>query len=183
MFRRVMTLALAVVLATSAPALAQRERKSLAIFRDVSRVVLESPTFTIFDDVSADVSAGTVTLYGRVTLPFKRIELETRVARVKGVQRVVNHIGVLPASIADEQLRYRVARAIYGNAAFWHYAAMASPPIHIVVENGRVKLAGVVATNLERLLARSLAAPWGALSVENDLKTDAEMARELEKIG
>jgi hyperosmotically inducible periplasmic protein len=183
MSRRILTLSLAFVLAASAPALAQRERKSLQIFRDVSRVVLESPTFTIFDDVSAQVSAGTVTLYGKVTLPFTRTALETRVTKVPGVQRVVNHIGVLPASPSDEQLRYRVARAIYGNAAFWHYAAMASPPIHIVVENGHVTLAGVVATDMERLLARSLAAPWGALSVKNNLKTDAEMVQELERIG
>jgi hyperosmotically inducible periplasmic protein len=183
MFPRVLTLVLAILLAASAPAMAQRERKNLQVFKDVSRIVLDYPTFTIFDDVSADVAEGTVTLYGKVTQPGKRTALESRVARVKGVERVVNHIGVLPTSSDDEVLRGRIARAIYGNAAFWHYAAMPHPPIHIVVENGRVTLTGTVATNMERQLARSLAASWGAASVKNDLKTDAEIAIEFQKIG
>ena len=43
---------------------------------------------------------------------------------------------------------------------------MANPPIHIVVENGRVTLAGVVQSNVERMLARSLATTFGAFSVK-----------------
>ena len=33
---------------------------------------------------------------------------------------------------------------------------MANLPIHIIVENGRVTLTGVVNSNVERMLARSL---------------------------
>ena len=98
---------------------------------------------------------------------------------MSGVQ---NDITVLPVSPFDDELRYRISRAIYGNSAFWHYAAMANPPIHIVVENGRVTLSGVVQSNVERMLARSLATSFGAFSVKNELKTDAEMKDLLEKI-
>jgi osmotically-inducible protein OsmY len=59
---------------------------------------------------------------------------------------------------------------------------MANPPIHIVVENGRVTLSGVVQNNVERMLARSLATTFGAFSVKNELKTDAEMKELLEKL-
>ena len=52
---------------------------------------------------------------------------------------------------------------------------MANPPIHIIVEHGRVKLTGVVNSNVERMLARSLATGLGELSVESELRTDAEM--------
>jgi len=49
------------------------------------------------------------------------------------------------------------------------------------VEHGRVTLTGVVQSNVDRMLARSLATQFGALSVTNDLKTDAEMRDTLEK--
>jgi osmotically-inducible protein OsmY len=59
---------------------------------------------------------------------------------------------------------------------------MANPPIHIVVEHGRVTLTGVVNNNVERMLARSLATTFGAFSVKNDLRTDAEMQVALRQI-
>ncbi len=58
---------------------------------------------------------------------------------------------------------------------------MANPPIHMVVERGRVTLTGVVQSEVDRMLARSLATQFGALSVTNDLKTDAEVQAALEK--
>ena len=110
-----------------------------------------------------------------------REAIEQRVAKIAGVRSVDNRIDVLPVSSFDDELRYRVARAIYGNPSFWTYAIMASPPIHIVVEHSRVTLTGVVNNAVERAQARSLATQFGALSVTNDLKTDAEMREALEK--
>lgn len=183
MLRRLYAIGMVAVLMTATPALAQTERKNLQVFNDVSKAVLRFPTFTIFDDVSADVSDGSVVLTGKVTMPYKRTEIEKRVAKIEGVRTVVNRITVLPVSLFDEDLRYMVARAIYGNASFWQYAAMSNPPIHIVVENGHVMLTGVVNSNVERMLARSLAASFGAFSVKSELKTDAEMKALLEKLG
>jgi hypothetical protein len=44
-----------------------------------------------------------------------------------------------------------------------------------VVERGRVTLTGVVNNNVDRMLARSLAASHGALAVSNELRTDVEL--------
>jgi len=158
------------------------ERQDLQIFRDVSSQVLRYSRFTIFDSVHANVDQGVVTLTGKVTMPFKSNDIAKRVSRVDGVREVRNQIDVLPVSMFDDDLRFRIARSIYGNSSFWNYAAMANPPIHIIVERGRVTLEGVVNSNVERMLARSLASSFGAFSVTNNLKTDAEMKSELEKM-
>ena len=167
------------VLASTASA---QERKALQVFNDVSSQVQRYAYFTIFDDVSASIDGGAVTLAGRVTMPFKKQEIEKRVARVEGVTSVVNQIRVLPVSTFDDTLRYGIARAIYGNPSFWHYASMANPPIHIVVEHGRVTLTGVVQDNVERMHVRSLAAGFNAFAVTNELRTEAEVRAALEKV-
>jgi hyperosmotically inducible protein len=59
---------------------------------------------------------------------------------------------------------------------------MANPPIHIVVDRGRVTLTGVVMNEVEKMLARSIATGSGAFSVTNELRTEAEVQAELEKI-
>ena len=113
-------------------------------------------------------------------MPFKRDDIERRVRKVEGVAGINNRIGVLPVSQFDDDLRFRIARAIYGHALFWNYAAMATPPIRIVVNHGRVSLQGVVQSNVERMLARSLASGFGAFEVKNELKTDAEVRESME---
>lgn len=156
--------------------------EDLQVFRSVSKEVLRYPRFTVFDSVHANVDDGVVTLTGKVTMPFKRNDIEKRVARLDGVREVHNEIEVLPVSIHDDELRHRIARSIYGNSSFWSYAAMANPPIHIIVERGHVTLEGVVNSHVDRLLARSLASQHLAFSVKNNLKTDAEMGTELERM-
>jgi len=174
---------LAAALATPAQAQILEDRKNDEVFKDVSETVLAYPQFTIFDDVQAVVTDGVVTLQGKVTMPFKKTDLGKRVAKVPGVKHVENRIGVLPASQFDDELRYSVARAIYGSSAFWHYASMVNPPIHIIVERGRVTLTGVVASEVERMMARSLATSFNAFSVTSDLKTDQEMKALLDRKG
>lgn len=171
------------VLALSASAASAQERKDLQIFRDVSSQVHRYTQFTIFDGIEASVTDGRVVLSGWVTMPFKSTDIERRVRGVEGVVSVDNRIEVLPPSPFDDELRFRIARAIYGNSAFWNYAAMANPPIHIIVNRGRVTLQGVVQSNVERQLARSLATGFGSFEVKNDLKTDQEVESELERIG
>jgi len=124
------------------------------------------------------VENGAVVLSGKVTMPYKKNDLERAIKRIDGVRDVHSTIEVLPVSIFDQDLRYRIARAIYSNPSFWNYAAMANPPIHIIVDRGHVTLAGVVNSNVERMLARSLATGLGEFSVTNALKTDAETRTE-----
>jgi hyperosmotically inducible protein len=158
------------------------ERKDFQVFQGVARQVQQYVNFTVFDSVNANVQDGVVTLTGKVTMPFKVQDLTRRVSRVEGVRKVDNQIKVLPVSRFDDELRLRIARAIYGNPSFWHYASMSNPPIHIVVDQGRVKLEGTVNSNVERMLAQSLAIGFGEFSVENSLKTDAERQLEVEQI-
>ena len=173
--------ALTVVLALSAPAWAA-DRKELQVVRDVQKQVLTYPQFSIFDAIHMQVDNGTVLLTGKVTMPYKKNDIEKRVAKIDGVHQVVNNITVLPVSQFDDELRFRIARAIYGNSNFWNYGSMANPPIHVIVENGHVTLDGVVISNTDRMLARSIASSFGAFSVTNDLKTDAEAEAELEHL-
>jgi osmotically-inducible protein OsmY len=157
------------------------ERKDLQVFNDIAGQVNRYTQLTIFDSISASVTDGRVVLSGWVTMPYKRDDLERRVRRVEGVNTIDNKIGVLPASQFDDDLRFRIARAIYGHSLFWNYANMANPPIRIVVNRGRVTLEGVVQSNVERMLARSLASGFNAFEIKNSLKTDAEVREELEK--
>ena len=158
-----------------AGSIGQPERKDFQVAKDIATTVQRYTQFTIFDDVSANVNDGVVTLTGKVTMPYKRDDIEKRIARIDGVRSVKDQISVLPVSQFDDELRYRIARSIYNNSNFWSYAIMANPPIHIVVEHGRVTLTGVVQSDVDRMLARSLATQFGALSVTNALKTDAEV--------
>ena len=173
--------AAAVVLAMSAPALAA-DSGNLQIFRNVSKQVLQYSQFTVFDNVQAEVNEGIVTLTGKVTMPYKAKDIEKRVAKLTGVTQVNNQIETLPVSQFDDDLRRGIARAIYGNSNFWGYGSMVNPPIHIIVDHGHVTLEGVVNSNVDRAIARSLASGFAAFSVTNNLKTDAEMKAELERI-
>ena len=180
MTTRLMAVAL-MLLALAAPARAAGE-ENLQVFRDVQKQVLQYPHFTIFDSVNAEIDNGVVTLHGKVTMPYKRNDIEKRIARLDSVTQVNNRIEVLPVSQFDDDLRLRISRAIYGNSNFWRYASMVNPPIHIVVERGHVTLEGVVNSNVDRMLARSLASQFGVFSLKNELRTDAEARAELEKL-
>ena len=179
MFAKVVAAAI-VTLAVSTPAWAQRS--NLETFRDVQQQVLRYQHFTVFDSIHANVNDGVVTLTGKVTMPYKRDDIAKRVARVTGVENVQNEIEVLPVSQFDDELRVGIARAIYGSSNFWRYASMVNPPIHIVVERGRVTLEGVVSSDVDRMLARSIASSFQAFSVTNNLRTDAEARQEMEKL-
>ena len=168
---------LALLVTTASMAFAQDQR-DVRLADDIGRSITGYTRLTIFDDINATVENGMVVLTGKVTMPYKKSDLEKRIGKIDGVRGLRNDIGVLPVSQFDDDLRHRVSRAIYTNPSFWNYAAMANPPIHIIVEGGHVTLAGVVNSNVERMLARSLATGLGEFSVTNALKTDAEVKSE-----
>lgn len=172
--------ALLVVLAIGAPAGAGED--NLQMFRKIEKQVLQYPHFTIFDSVNAQIDNGVVVLTGKVTMPYKRADIERRISRIDGIVKVNNQITVLPVSQFDDDLRFRIARAIYSNHNFQPYAFSVNPPIHVIVEHGRVTLEGVVNSNVDRVLARSIASGFLAFDIKNELKTEAEAKAELEKI-
>jgi BON domain-containing protein len=178
-FKRLLPVAGVLVLWAGTAAAA--DRKDLAIANDIAASVNRYSNFTIFDDVNVEVKDGVATLTGKVTMPYKRDDIGKRVLKVDGVASLQNKIEVLPVSQSDDQLRYLIARSIYSNANFWNYAIMPNPPIHIIVEHGRVTLTGVVQNNVDRMLARSLASNFLSFSVTNNLKTDQEVREGVEQ--
>jgi len=140
---------------------------------EVAEKIRRYVLYTIFDDVSLSVQDGVVTLSGRVTQGFKVKDMEDVASRVVGVQEVRNELLVLPVSIADDQLRNSIASQIYRDPMFQSYAFQVNPPLHIVVENSRVTLTGVVASQVERIKAEMIArTTFGVLGVENRLRVE-----------
>ena len=128
------------------------------------------PFYTVYDDVNIGVADGHVTLEGRVTMPFKSQEIERRVSRVMGVQSIDNQVATLPTNIGDQKIRANLAYRIYSNSLFREYAFRANPPIHIVVERGRVALTGAVRSEVEKRQAEHIARQtFGVFQVENRL--------------
>ena len=161
---------------------AAADNENLQLFRAVQKQVLNYTHFTIFDSVNTQINDGVVELTGWVTMPYKSTDIERRVSRVDGVTRVVNKIKELPVSQFDDNLRVRIARAIYSSPHFRGYGSMVNPPIHIIVERGRVTLEGVVNNNVDRMIARSIASNFLAFDLKNELKTTQEAKEELEKL-
>jgi osmotically-inducible protein OsmY len=136
------------------------------------------PYSGIFDWVEAEVRTdGSVVLRGDVTRPSTKSDAESRIRGIESVSSVVNDIHILPLSSFDNEVRFRVYRALFnGNSTLLGYALGANPSIHIIVENGRVTLKGVVLNAMDKQLA-ALAATgvFGVLSVDNELKLESEL--------
>jgi hyperosmotically inducible protein len=178
-FRTLAAAVLALTLGT--PAFAQ-DSSNYELFRQVERRVQQYPFISIFDSVHIGVNDGVVELTGKVTMPYKRDGIAERVAKVSGVTAVRNRITVLPVSQFDDDLRVRIARAIYSNPNFRGYGSRVNPPIHVIVERGRVTLEGVVNNNTDRVIAQSIASSFGAFKITSELKTIDEAKRELERL-
>ena len=141
----------------------------------VRKALVTLPFYGVFDNLEYQVEGGTVILSGQVVRPTTREDAGRRVERIRGVERVVNNIEVLPLSGFDDSIRARTARAIFDTGGLGRYALGANPSIHIIVKRGHVTLEGVVANRGDRQLA-SLAANGvpGVFSVTNNLRTDRD---------
>jgi hyperosmotically inducible protein len=135
--------------------------------------------YSIWDNVNLRVNGGAVELTGQVSQPYKKQDLQRLVQRVPGVTSVTNELQVLPLSSFDNGLRLRVARAVYGDPALSRYAIQPLPPIHIIVNNGRVALEGVVSTEMEKNLAGMRASSAGLSfgPVQNNLRVENPKAK------
>ena len=89
---------------------------------------------------------------------------------------VTDEIDVAPVSNFDDELRVRLARAIYGHSGLQKYALDPQAPIRIIVENGNVELAGVVLNEFDRQIVyiQANSVP-GVFSVKNKLMVASDM--------
>lgn len=145
------------------------------LIREIRHELVTLPYYDVFDWLEGEVRPdGTVVLRGQVVRPTTKSDAEARVKDVEGVTRVENQIEVLPLSPNDDRIRQAVYRAIFNyNSPLFRYATRAVPPIHIIVNRGRVTLKGVVATQQESQLAymRARGVP-GVFGVENQLQVE-----------
>src|SRR5437667_94916 len=152
---------------------AQSSRGPERLVKEVRHELVMLPYYNVFDNLAYKVDGGTVTLMGQVTRPTLKSDAERVVKSIEGVERVVNNIEVLPLSPNDDRLRLALFRAIYGDTALNRYGLQAVPPIHIIVNNGKVTLEGVVANEMDKNVAniRANGVP-GVFSVKNNLRVE-----------
>ena len=132
------------------------------------------PFLGVFDHLTFQVEGDKVILAGQVNRPTLRTGAERVVMNVAGVSSVSNQIEVLPLSPFDDQVRLATLRSIYSFPALQRYGLGVVPGIHILVKNGNVTLAGVVANQADAQLAylRAMQVP-GVFSVSNQLMVES----------
>ena len=145
------------------------------ITREVRHELVMLPYYGVFDNLTYRVDGTTVTLMGQVTRPTLKSDAGNVVKGIEGVERVDNKIQVLPLSSMDDGIRLAEYRAIYGTPGLDRYAMQAVPPIHIIVDNGKVTLEGVVSTQADKDTAGVRANTVnGVFSVTNNLRLESD---------
>jgi hyperosmotically inducible protein len=143
------------------------------ITREVRHELVMLPYYGVFDNLAYRVDGTTVTLLGQVTRPTLKSDAGNVVKGIEGVTKVDNQIQVLPNSPMDDRIRIATYRAIFGKPGLDRYAMQAVPPIHIIVDNGKVTLEGVVASDADKNQAGIYAnGVPGVFSVSNNLRVD-----------
>ena len=172
----VFTIATSAAVAAPVGKSADQGLKQQQIMKKVRKELVTLPYYGVFDNLAYRVEGNTVTLFGQVVRPSTRQDAGRRVARIEGVERVVNQIEVLPLSTFDDSVRVRAYRTLFNTGGLYRYAMGANPSIHIVVNRGHLTLEGVVANEGDRRLANIVAnGIAGVFSVTNNLRTEREM--------
>jgi len=99
----------------------------------VRKELVTLPFYGVFDNLSFKLDGETVTLYGQTVRSSTRRDAERRVAKIEGVERVINNVEVLPLSRFDDSIRLRTYSAIFRSAGLYRYALGADPSLHIIV--------------------------------------------------
>ncbi len=153
----------------SGPAPVQKAPKTMD--ERVRHAINTLPYYGVFDNLSFRVDGDKVTLFGQVAQPVSKSDAISAVKHIEGVRQVEDQIEVLPLSPFDNQIRRQTYRAIYTYGDLSRYSLGAHPSIHIIVKDGHVTLAGVVANEMDKNLAyiRARGVP-NVFSVKNELQ-------------
>jgi len=165
---------------------------------DVRKELLQLPYYSVFDFLAFSYDRGTVVVGGYAYALGLKKDAERAIKRASGVDIVVNKIEELPPNQFDDQIRWATYYKIYrdpflsryapGGGLLWgHRHAFGGPfspyggafsgmepagdyPIHIIVQNGRVMLLGVVDNESDKTVAgfRAREVP-GTFDVDNQL--------------
>ena len=129
----------------------------------------------MFNAIGVSVDRGVVTLDGHARTYVDRASALALVSTTPGVLDVVDSIEVDPVSTLDDDIRIRVARAVYGDSAMRKYMIDPAKPIRISVQRGNVSLYGTVNSRMDAQIAlvRANSVP-GIFSVNSYLQVPGE---------
>jgi len=156
----------------------ERQRSDKSILNDARGAILGYSRYGVFDAVGIEVDDGMVRLTGFVLDDVRRRDIEDRVARVEGVRDVHNDLRLQGGSPADVQLRWQIYQSIYTDPMFERYASWADPPVRVLVERGRVTLAGTVGSPVEQAKVGVIARNTLAFSVSNQVQVEHDRSAE-----
>jgi hyperosmotically inducible periplasmic protein len=136
----------------------------------------------MFNAIGVKVDLGVATLDGHARTYVDRASALALVGTTPGVRDVVDLIEVDPVSPMDDEIRIRVARAVYGDSSLRKYMVDPVKPIRISVQKGNVSLYGTVNNRMEAQIAlvRANGVP-GTFSVNSYLRVAGESAQLAEK--
>lgn len=137
---------------------------------DIARAVrhtLEWDVFVPDTRIQSTVAGAWVVLEGEVDYAAQRQDAEKAVANLKGVRGVTNRIRVDPPKFSADDVR----TAIQG--ALERHARREAARVELDVQDGRVKVSGVVHSWLERqaVISAATATP-GVRSIEDHLRIE-----------
>jgi len=155
----------------------EEPRSDKEIHEDAERAVLRWERYGPFDAVGIDVENGTVRLSGWVDSPFKRNEVEERLAHVDAVRDVLNNLRVQGFSQGDVRLREEIHAKIYNDPLFERWRDLPDPPVRVYVNRGRVTLAGTVGSPVEQVAVGHIARGTLAFTVDNQVKVEGGEGR------
>ena len=176
---------------------------------DIRKELLQLPYYSVFDFLAFSYDRGTVVVGGYAYALGLKKDAERAIKRASGVDTVVNKIEELPPNPIDDQIRWATYYKIYrdpflsryapGGGLLWgHRHAFGGPfspyggafpgmepagdyPIHIIVQNGRVTLLGVVDNENDKTVAGLRAREvTGTFDVANQLVVEGSDKRSSE---
>jgi len=181
LFRKLIVLSLAIMAFSFVSVNAQSFSASGAtrsIEDQVRKKILMLPRYEVFDSIGYQVTGDTVTLTGKVRNAVNRKSAERSVAKIAGVNRVVNNIEILPVGGFDESIRVRLYQTLSNSGGLSRYLWPVNPSVRLIVDGGHVFLEGYVSNrgdyNTMNILANGVS---GVFSVTNNLIIDKERVR------
>ena len=158
-------------------------RETARLVKEIRHELLTLPWYGVFDWLEGNVGPdGQVILRGWVVRPTTKSDAEARVKEIEGVNGLKSDIQVLPLSPNDDRIRRALYNTLFnGNSQLFRYALGANPSIHIIVNNGKVMLKGIVSSEADRNYANIKArGVSGVFEVKNELEVEGSQARKAE---
>ncbi|HKD05357.1 MAG TPA: BON domain-containing protein [Bryobacteraceae bacterium] len=170
-----------------------KQQAQLKLAREVYKDIVTNTNYGVFDDIHFGLKGDTVILRGQASRPILKSTIENTVKKIEGISKIENEIAVLPLSPNDDRIRAQVYASLYSFPTLQKYTSNRAgftgmtvarraggitndPPIgyhaiHIIVQNGNVRLVGVVDneadSNVAEIRANTVS---GVFSVDNDIQ-------------